>query len=241
MARSSDVGKCSLTPAVMAVLDSGIDLSQEFALVSPLNDRSQLALKARFNRRHQVDGTRYGLRNPSSPKNRHTAIKLDFAMLLGRRCVSFGTSRANSITLPKGQGIGNVHFYIHFHAQTKALLLTVASASKIYIHHGPSVSSTLEGLVAGNSTVALSADTHISFGTHKQFEFKILPTSVECDKGAAFEKCFSSWRKSLPGQLQKIRRLSVQNPKLFCRAGRAQRKVSISVQAASSARECAVR
>jgi len=228
----------------MTVPDCDIDWSQEFALISPLNDRSQLALKNRFNRRHQVDGTRYGLRHPSSPTKRRTAIKLDFAMLLGRRCVSFGTSRANSITLPKGQGISNAHFHIHFHPQTNALLLTASSNSKVYIHNVSGTNATRGESIACGSTVTLSANTRVSLGARRQFEFDIHPTPVAPSQQATFEKLYSSWRKSIPEQsLQKIRRLSAQQPRASCRRRRNQPAASTITpdgQAGTDIRSCAV-
>lgn len=180
----------------MATQAEVLDWSRDFALINPMNGHSQLALEARLNRRHQVGAARYGLAKPSNIKKRHIAVKLDFAMLLGRRCITFGTSRANNIKLPKGQGIGTVHFYIHFHPSTKQLLLTVLSKSGVKI----SQSATGEKKLINSKTISIHQSTYISFGMNERFCFNILPTFQAAAQCEHFEQLFRHWLKSVPEQ-----------------------------------------
>lgn len=177
-----------------------IDWSQGFALFTPLNQCSQVAVKTRLNRRYQVQSSRQS-RPSATMSKRHIAIKLDFSMLLGRRCISFGTSRANNVTLPKGNGIGNVHFYVHLHPVTRILLLTVMAKSEVTVYDGTiSEKSPISG-----ATIAITKSTRLSFGTCGRFHFTIVPT-LESIRNSDMDRMFNHWLKSIAEPtLQRIR------------------------------------
>ena len=110
-----------------------MSLTSSFAFMAPLTPSANDVLRLPHNKPYLVDAEACGDVPTLSGVRRPVITKLDFAMLLGRSCVAFGSSRAAEIRFPATAGISTVHFILHFDLRTAKLLLTDTSDSGTFI------------------------------------------------------------------------------------------------------------
>lgn len=165
---------------------------QDYALIQPLNMRSHEMLNTRINHAHRVVAAAYGVPQVTSlSKRKGLLAKLDFAMMLGRRSVGFGSSRANDLVFPKGHGVEQRHCFMHFDLQDGRLLLTDNSKTGTWIHLPESRPQLLH-----RATLAVSQGLRLSLGADRRFEFEVRITMPE-QRPAVFQAVFAAYLKTL--------------------------------------------
>jgi hypothetical protein len=92
------------------------------------------------------------------------------------------------------------HIYLHFHPESRALLLTDTSASGTHVQVGDG-----EMTLIHHQTVEISGRAYIRLGDHRQFEFDIQPTA----RWEGFDRLFARWLRSVKPVRRSRRRKSV--------------------------------
>ena len=93
-----------------------------------------------------------------------SVAKLDYALIFGRRCLSFASSHADQVHFLPADDIDRHHFILHFDMSTPALLLTDTSAQGIWVTDD----STQPAKRLYHATLLLSQRTDILFGQSRR-------------------------------------------------------------------------
>ena len=106
--------------------------SDPFAILVPLSPSAAAALSLSRNRCRLDKAVNYMdvLASHHVATREHATqlvAKMDFAMIHGRRSISFGKCRAARFLLPAVEGVSGLHFHLHFDLSTADLLLTDTS------------------------------------------------------------------------------------------------------------------
>lgn len=173
--------------------ERSLDWARAFALLIPLNEPSDGALRTRRNRRQRAKASRYD--SCMTERNTRCLARLNFKMLLGRRCATIGASRSSIINLPRDQGVCMTHLYLHFHPESMALLLTDTSVSGTHVQVVGG-----EPVLLRHQTVQISGRTRIWAGNHRQFGFDIKPTL----RWEGFDRLLSRWLRSVEPRLGSV-------------------------------------
>lgn len=165
--------------------------SNAFAFLEALSIDAEKALALQINRAL--------LTNPEPDEikslimiRQQQAVKLDFALLLGRRCLSFGCSRSDEIQFPLASDIDRHHFILHFDIQSEVLLLTDTSTRGIWL----SDASIQTPRLLHRTTAPLLQTTDIYFGRDQRYQFRITASSGVNDK-TTFARLFEDYAKSI--------------------------------------------
>jgi hypothetical protein len=175
--------------------------STAFAFLVPLSLDAKEALKLRANMSL--------LENPELQETvavkleSQLVAKLDYALLFGRRCLSFGSSRAAQVHFVPASDVDQHHFILHFDMHTAALLLTDASSHGVWVSDG----ATQAMKCLRNTTVPLSMTTAVHFGQNQRYQFRVVVT--ECAPERLISRLFEEYAQSVDfSTLQPIRRSS---------------------------------
>lgn len=169
-----------MSPSNMSPVPVSLPRSHPFAFVTPLSADACQILQLRANN---------ALLEEASTTDLVLRFRLDFNNLFGRRCISFGSSRANEVTFPKGvEDVAERHFVIHFEMQTGLLLLTDTSQTGTWVSDVEGVTKKL----LHRRTYPLCQNSCIMIGTERRFRFHVsLPKYAE-DLGA-FRRLFHEY------------------------------------------------
>jgi hypothetical protein len=120
---------------------------------------------------HLLDrATRHILGAAQLLEPRQYVVKLDFALLYGRSCVSFGSSRADEFFIPSEGDIVHHHFILYFDVPTAELYIGNTTANSIDFYSGPlTASHRLQG-----TTQRLPRASEIRFGQNNRYSFRIV-------------------------------------------------------------------
>jgi hypothetical protein len=151
--------------------------SQHFALLQPLNIDSHNMLRDRRNRSHRVPAAHFNIAQVDRLSGKKCLLsRLDFAMIMGRRCIDFGSSRANDIAFPKAPGVEPYHFSIHFEPSTGAILLSDRSKAGTRVQFGEGRPTLLR-----SATCVLSSGAQLIVGKGQRFRFELKLTVPETE------------------------------------------------------------
>jgi hypothetical protein len=166
--------------------------SQDFALLQPLNMDTHNMLKSRRNRPHRVLAAPYSIVQVERlPGKKCLLAKLDFAMMMGRRTINFGSSRANDIAFPKAPGVEPHHFSIRFDPSTGAILLSDRSKAGTRVQAGE------ERLrLVRSATCVLSTGAKLIIGKGQRYQFKLKLTMPETEP-ETFQRLFRAYLGTL--------------------------------------------
>ena len=157
------------------IIETTPQRSEPFALLIPTTDTANNVLKIRQNR-SRCQGSRQHAKLLGLPRKRLVA-RLDFGVLLGRRHISFGSSRAVEVRLPRVSGISSCHFLLHFEQGSAKLKLTDKSASGTWVFdHGLG-----EHVLVHCRSIQLNTDTSLSIGANREFAFDVVLTELMKD------------------------------------------------------------
>jgi hypothetical protein len=105
-------------------MDIDFSCGQVFAALVPTSTDAEHTLDLRHNYPHLVLESELLNGSPSfGDRDGRRLIRLDFASLLGRRCLSFGSSRLSNIQLPKADDICLQHFILFFDLRMQLLCI----------------------------------------------------------------------------------------------------------------------
>lgn len=180
---------------MQAQLQQTLSRSDVFCSLSPLSADATAALDLRANR--GLLGGAPVCKDPNTAavkggRKGQYVIKLDYALLFGRRCLSFGSSRSNEFQFPQADDIGEHHFIIHFEMQTAVLLLTDTSLKGTWIFD----SSTQKFRLLRRATYPVLQTTEIRFGQEHRYCFRIVVVEYMRDL-LAFSKLFRNYARSI--------------------------------------------
>ena len=169
--------------------------SDAFAFLVPLSADSTEAIEFRVNRSlledaRPADGISLGA-SKVGQKCRHVA-RLDYNLLFGRRCLSFGSSRSNEFRFPQAEDVGEHQFILHFEMHTAILLLTDNSPSGTWVFDG----ATQKCKLLHNTTYPLLHSSCIRFGEEHRYRFRIEVAACVRDS-AEFSKLFEDYARSI--------------------------------------------
>lgn len=168
--------------------DSQIPLrSYAFAVITPLSADAITMFKMPSNNSF-LDESATGYLFPR--------MRLELANLLGRSCISFGSSRHNNVQVPEAKDIDNQQFVIRFEMQTGLLLISDTSSGGTWI----SSESTQSHKLLKGATHPLLQETLVMFGRNRRFKFLLSTTNYRRDP-ELFTKLFATYAGSL-GQQQ---------------------------------------
>lgn len=151
-------------------------------------------LSTRLNKAQRVAANAYGVtRVDKLARRKGLLMKLDFSMVVGRRSIGFGVSRANDLVFPKGYGVESSHFILHFDASTAQLLLTDTSNAGTWIE--------ADGLqerhqLLSRATRVVSQDLIISVGDERRFQFHLSVTMLR-RRQSVFCRMFQAYLRTL--------------------------------------------
>lgn len=95
--------------------------SETFAFLIPVSIDATAVLKLRANRALLAVTASLNYLPPYtylSGAESSNVVKLDCALLFGRHCLAFGSSRCNELQLPKAAAINASHFVLRFEIHT---------------------------------------------------------------------------------------------------------------------------
>jgi hypothetical protein len=150
-------------------MDVGNSHSGVFALLIPTSAAARETTKVRCNLR-LVGWESSIVPHAKSTLPKIRVIKLDFPFLLGRRCLTFGSSRSSDYRLPEFDDVEPQQFILFFSAEDRALHFKDTSLSGTQIFtaiHG----SSLEQDVGLSS---LPPRRFIQFGKQGRFTFELV-------------------------------------------------------------------
>lgn len=169
-----------------------IEWSQAFAILLPISTNAHEMLRARSNRRQRRDASLYGMQTrQDAGRRRRFLIKLDFAMLLGRRCVTFGSSQATNIRFPVHSDVAEYHFFIQFDYESGALRLIDTSCDGTLISDTARFSATSTRTLH-EATHTLGQSTFIRVGGKTHYDFQLLLRKVP-----SFQRLFGGYLRSI--------------------------------------------
>jgi hypothetical protein len=165
--------------------------SAVFAFLLPLSVDAKDALKLRANM-SLLESSELQKETISLPPGDQLVAKLDYALLFGRRCLSFGSSRADQVYFPSTSDIDKHHFILHFDISTAALLLTDTSTQGVWVSDG--ATQALKHL--HHTTLPLSQTTDIYFGRNNRYQFRIVVAEYAPDVTAS-SRLFEDYIQSI--------------------------------------------
>ncbi len=156
-------------------------ISTAFAYALPLSGDAVKAVQLRANRRLCGDA--------SARRDRY--VTLNFATLLGRRCLSFGSSRSNEFLLPQTEDVAARQFIIYFELHTATLLLTDTSRDGTWLSNESTPMQCLH-----QAAYPLLKINDIGFGHGQRYRFRILVVDSAIDP-TAFSSLFQRYAQSI--------------------------------------------
>lgn len=186
---------------------TALSRSDAFAFLVPVSTDAAEVLKLRVNKALLEDAKfsdHLILHKSFSRGERPYVVKLDYALLFGRPCLTFGSSRCNEFQFPKAVDIGASHFVLHFEMQTGVFLLTDISPSGTFISTHPT-----QGLKRlHRATYPLLQTSYIHLGREQRYRFQITLAPYMRDL-SAFTNLFREYAQSvdqpLPACIKDIR------------------------------------
>jgi hypothetical protein len=170
---------------------SPLSRTDAFAFLIPLTVDAREALELRANRGLLEDPKLYGDMAQVQSEGRYIA-KLDFALLFGRLCLSFGSSRSDEVQFPPASDIDRHHFILHFQTHTAVLLLSDTSSKGIWVSDG--LTQTRKLLHHTSFPLLQTVDIH--FGQDCRYRFRIMVTESARNR-MAFPKLFEDYIQSI--------------------------------------------
>lgn len=156
-------------------MSSSCDLTQAIAVVIPLNIAADNALRLRANRFLLHDARTFNINKiKGSRRRRHVVARLNHAMLAGRRCILFGSSRATEVRFPPKSGVDPHHFYLKVDADH--VVITDVSSSGVWIKQQHAQAFTK----LHRASALLHGDVAIKFGKDGCFQVVLRPTISTC-------------------------------------------------------------
>lgn len=110
-------------------MDEQVPLSEAFVELIPLSTAAHSSTFLRPNLRHIVNDP--GIASRATYQTQRT-VKLTFAYLLGRRCLTFGSARSNDYQLLPATEVDAHHFVLYPHPQRHVLCVRNTSPFGIY-------------------------------------------------------------------------------------------------------------
>ena len=118
-------------------------------------------------------------------------VKLNFTTLLGRRCLSFRSSRSNEFLLPLAKDVAARQFILYFELHTATLLLTDTSQYGTWLSNDSTPKRSLH-----QATYPLVQTNDISFGHGQRYQFRIVVTDSAIDP-ITFSNLFQRYTQSI--------------------------------------------
>ena len=168
---------------------ASLAISTAFAYVLPLSADAAEAMQLRANRR--LCGEVHARRDLVPFGSKRCYVKLNFATLLGRRCLSFGSSRSNEFLLPPAEDVAARQFILHFELHTATLLLTDTSRYGTWLSNDSTPKRSLH-----QATYPLGQSNVISFGLGQRYQFRIVLADSVSDP-IAFSGLFQRYTQSI--------------------------------------------
>ena len=165
----------TLEPDQLSIMASAsLAISTAFAYALPLSAGAVEAIQLRANRR--LCGDVHARRDLVPFDSQRCYIKLNFATFLGRRYISFGSSRCNEFLLPPAKDVAAHQFFLHFELHTATLLLTDTSQYGTWLSNDFTPKRSLH-----RATYPLVQSNDIGFGNGQRYRFRIVVADSAID------------------------------------------------------------
>ena len=174
-------------------------ISDPFAFIVPKSKSAECMLKLRRNQTRVELTSKHDQLEGLSMRRKTLAI-LNLCHLLGRRYLSFGTSKLAGFALPPMKAISKRHFLLHFDLSTGELLLSDISRRGIWITTA-SEASDADGIIWEHVHQATCRITHqrTTIRVCEKLEFSIILTPLLWNRSqmpAAFERYVRSVKEA---------------------------------------------
>ena len=164
-------------------------ISTAFAYALPLSADAAEAMQLRANRR--LCGDVHARRDLVPFDSKRCYVQLNFATLLGRRYLSFGSSRSNVFLLPPAEDVAAHQFILHFELYTATLVLTDTSQHGTWLSNDSTPKRSLH-----QATYPLIQSNDIGFGHGQRYRFRIVVADSAIDP-IIFSDLFQRYAQSV--------------------------------------------
>jgi len=139
-------------------------LDDIFAIVEPLSNAASDAVKCRDNK------GLFSATHCHPPAPPQITLIMNYALLFGRRGISFGSSRSNEVWLPQAPDVEDHHFQLQLDIDTAGVVFVDTSDAGAWIVKGSNLACHVQ-----RDLCPLNATVCIHFGSDDRFRFRISP------------------------------------------------------------------